>query len=274
VNQTHFIEADELQRTLAEHRILDCRFTLGDGGAGRQQYLEGHIPAAQYAHLETHLSGPSGPGRHPLPQLHTLAQTLAHFGIEHNSSVVVYDNNLAFAARAWWLLRAVGIENVRILNGGFGAWQQHQGPVQQQVEPIVPSKVERLRWQAASYDYEAVAAAIKTSAITLVDSRDGARYRGEHEPIDPIAGHIPTAINKDWQQVCNTSGFVREQSFHQQRWRQIPLDKPLVIYCGSGVTACVNILSATLAGVETAIYPGSWSDWCDHPGAVVAAGEN
>jgi len=274
MNKTHFIEVDELQRELGQHHILDCRFALGDSDAGRQQYLEGHIPGARYAHLETHLSGPTGPGRHPLPSLPALAQTLAHFGIDLNSSVVLYDdNNLAFAARAWWLLRAVGLTEVRLLNGGYSAWQQNHGPVQQQAEEVVACAAATLHWQSPSYDFEAVAAAIGSAAITLVDSRDGARYRGEIEPIDAIAGHIPTALNKDWQQVCDGQGFVQEQSFHQRRWQQLPADKPLVIYCGSGVTACVNILSASLAGVEAILYPGSWSDWCNHPGAAIAIGD-
>lgn len=276
MNTTHFIDTDELQRGLGEHRILDCRFTLGDSGAGRRQYGDGHIPGAQYADLEAHLSGLSGAGRHPLPQLEALAQTLAQFGIESDSSVVVYDDNkLAFAARAWWLLRAVGITKVRILNGGYSAWTSASAPIQQHAEIIVPSMIgmiSTLRWQSVCYDYQQITKAIETAAINLVDSREEARYRGDYEPIDAIAGHIPTAINKDWQQVCDQQGFVRDQHFQQQRWQTLPADKPLVIYCGSGVTACVNILSATLAGVEASLYAGSWSDWCNQPGAAIALG--
>lgn len=273
------IEVSELENTLAEHCALDCRFSLMDTAQGQQQYQQGHIPGAFYIDLDKHLSGEklAGLGRHPLPELPDLAKTLASLGISKSSSIVVYDDNkLSYACRAWWLLTAVGFEKVRILNGGYTAWQQGQGKIEIQAPAPLTNTVkeESLSWQQTIFNYSDVCSAIKTNAITLVDSREESRYRGEQEPIDPIAGHIPTAINKVWGDVTDQKGFIKDDSFHLQRWSDIATDKPLVIYCGSGVTACVNILSAQLAGKEAILYAGSWSDWCNRPGAEIATEKN
>ena len=268
------IEAGELQQSLADYRIIDCRFSLVDTSLGYRQYKDGHIPGAVYFDLDKHLSGEKKTtgGRHPLPDLTSFSQMLADVGISKSTPVVVYDNNkLAYACRVWWLLKSLGLDNVRILNGGYDAWLLIDPEQQLSVPPFVPkdSSIVPLSWKLPTHSYNEIKEAIDQQAISLVDSREEPRYRGEQEPIDPVAGHIPGAINKPWTEVTDGRGFIKKQRFHQDRWADITPDKPLVIYCGSGVTATVNILSAYLAGREASLYVGSWSDWCSHPEAEV-----
>jgi thiosulfate/3-mercaptopyruvate sulfurtransferase len=270
----HLIEAVELQRSLAIFRIVDCRFSLSDSSLGQQQYQQGHIPGAVYLHLENDLSGKKKNHgcRHPLPDITSFSRTLANAGITKSTPVVVYDNNkLAYACRAWWLLKSAGIETVRVLNGGYYAWLL-DGREQEKGKPL-PDEYNAtcglVRWQPPIFRYSDVVAAIDKHQITLIDSREPIRYRGEQEPIDPVAGHIPTAINKPWTDITDANGFVKNDNFHNERWADVPPEKPLVVYCGSGVTATVNIFSAFLSGREATLYAGSWSDWCSQPEAEI-----
>ncbi len=269
------IEASELEETLGQHCVLDCRFSLTDAALGRTQYQQGHIPTAQYINLDLQLSGNKKEtgGRHPLPELATFAQILADLGITQASSVVVYDNNkLAYACRAWWLLKSAGVKNVRILNGGYDAWINGRHKVEALVglTEVNAVRTEIGQWELPLYNYSDVSDAVSGKTINLVDSREEKRFRGELEPIDPVAGHIPTAINKPWAEVTDEQGFIKNAQFQRERWSDLAPDKPLVIYCGSGVTATVNIFSAYLSGREAALYAGSWSDWCSRPNAIIA----
>ena len=269
------IEVDELNAQLNNTIVLDCRFSLADAGAGEQNYQVGHIPGAFYCHLDKHLSGEKGErgGRHPMPSAHDFQLQLMRWGIETDSAVVVYDDQrCGFAARAWWLLTLADVRNVRILNGGYQAWIDANRPQDRRRAIVnsataVPSQPLQFNQQRLQH----YADVIDNTDLLLIDSREATRYRGESEPIDPIAGHIPEAINMPWLEVTDDKGYLQPIEFHQRRWQFLQdTDKTPVVYCGSGVTACVNLFSAALAGYSPSIYPGSWSDWCNRENAPIA----
>ncbi|MBF2001353.1 MAG: sulfurtransferase [Synechococcales cyanobacterium M58_A2018_015] len=251
--------------------IADCRFSLTDPQAGQQHYAASHIPGAYYFDLNRDLSGPVGRhgGRHPLPEATLLAQKLGAAGIHSGVDapwVIAYDDTrLAFAARFWWLLRYLGYERVAVLDGGFRGWQEAGYPVSDAIPAVRSASFmpqPRLDWVV---DIETVKARKDQPNTVLIDSREAERYRGEREPIDPVAGHIPGAVNCPWQEVTDTQGYVRPLAEQQQRWNWVPPATELLVYCGSGVTACVNLLSLELAGLPTGkLYAGSWSDWCSY----------
>lgn len=249
--------------------IIDCRFSLADAELGQKQYQESHIPGAFYLDLNRDLASPVDKhgGRHPLPNIAELADKLSAIGIDfQNTLVVVYDNSrLAFAARLWWLLRYMGHSKVAVLDGGFSGWKAAGYPVTNILpEPREGVFVPELRsnWIV---DIEAVKARKDLPGKVLVDSRESDRYLGLREPIDPIAGHIPGAVNYPWQDVTDEGSKVRSPSEQKQRWSELETDAEIMVYCGSGVTACVNLLSLEIAGIPNAkLYPGSWSDWCSY----------
>ncbi|NJM58099.1 MAG: sulfurtransferase [Synechococcales cyanobacterium RU_4_20] len=276
--------------------ICDCRFALADGGLGRSQYHHQHIPGAHYLSLDQDLSGPvqRHGGRHPLPDLESFTAKLSSLGIGPNTTVIAYDDSrLAFAARLWWLLRHyLGHEQVAVLDGGWSAWVAASLPTTAQL-PEWSGVVSVATPEAGSGTASGIClvprstphrwvtiAQVKSRPATtiLVDSRAPDRYRGEVEPIDPIAGHIPGAVNAFWQDVTDEQGFVLSAAGQGDRWRRVdeailpnaaanPAHAPanVIVYCGSGVTACVNLLSLELAGITHArLYAGSWSDWCSY----------
>jgi thiosulfate/3-mercaptopyruvate sulfurtransferase len=253
--------------------IADCRFALRQPELGQQQYQEGHIPGADYLDLDRDLSSPVSKhgGRHPLPDPALLAEKLAAMGVNSDAPdgptlVVAYDDSrMAFAARLWWLLRYLGHEQVAILDGGFAAWKAAGYPTSS-----TPSLAKsgcftpNIRSDRA-VDIEQVKVRKDLPAVSLVDSREPERYRGETEPIDPIAGHIPGAVNYPWQDVTTTEGYARSVAEQRDRWTALAEAEEIIVYCGSGVTACVNLLSLDLAGIPNGkLYPGSWSDWCSY----------
>lgn len=260
---------------LAEHgndsqvAIVDCRFNLAQPNLGYQQYQAGHLLGAHYLDLNRDLAGSVGlhGGRHPLPDVAALAQTLGDLGISSDppTLVVAYDDsNLAFAARAWWLLRYLGHDRVAVLDGGFSGWCQAGYPVTTDLpapQPRVFTPQVRSHWVV---DIHQVKARKDQSGVVLVDSREPARYRGEVEPIDPIAGHIPGAVNYPWKDVTDAQGRVHPAAEQQHRWQSVQSAEEIIVYCGSGVTACVNLLSLELAGLQGYLYAGSWSDWCSY----------
>jgi thiosulfate/3-mercaptopyruvate sulfurtransferase len=256
--------------------IADCRFSLMQPDAGRQQYQQSHIPGAVYFDLNADLSSPvqRHGGRHPLPDPAALAQTLAAAGITRGETwVIAYDDSrLGFAARFWWLLRYLGHDRVAVLNGGFSHWQAMEYPVEMADTP-------RPRRNAGQFvpalrpemvvDIETVRQRKDQAGVVLVDAREGDRYRGEREPIDPIAGHIPGAANYPWQDATDDQGKALSAEAQRQRWQNLPKSDEIddiIVYCGSGVTACVNLLSLELAGrgSQSRLYAGSWSDWCSY----------
>ncbi|MFM9268058.1 sulfurtransferase [Tychonema sp. BBK16] len=249
--------------------IIDCRFSLADAELGQKQYQESHIPGAFYLDLNRDLASPveKHGGRHPLPNITKLADKLSLIGIKlQETLVVVYDDSrFAFAARLWWLLRYMGHSKVAVLDGGFSGWKA----AGYAVTNILPESgegefVPELRSDLI-VDMEAVKTRKELPGIVLVDSREGDRYLGLREPIDPIAGHIPGAVNYPWQDVTNERSKVRSPSEQKQRWMELETAEEIMVYCGSGVTACVNLLSLEIAGIPNAkLYPGSWSDWCSY----------
>lgn len=248
--------------------IVDCRFSLADTALGEQQYRESHIPGAQYFHLDRDMSARKDRhgGRHPLPDLQFLVQRLRAIGVNSDSLVVCYDDQrFAFASRLWWLLRWLGHDNVRVLDGGYKAWQAADLPTDTVIKTPTPGNVVATAVAMPVVDYCDVASWQIASQPSLIDSREAPRYRGEQEPIDPLAGHIPGAINKPWADVTTADGFALSEAAQRQRWGDIAQQQDIVVYCGSGVTACVNLLSLAMIGRDDAkLYAGSWSDWCSY----------
>lgn len=250
--------------------IVDCRFVLTQPEAGYQQYQVSHIPNAHYLDLNQDLSAPvqRHGGRHPLPDINELARKLAAIGVTFQETLVVAydDSRLGFAARLWWLLRYMGHEQVALLDGGWTAWQAAGYPVTNALppKPQTGTFVPQLRtdWVV---DIDTIKACQDWPKVMLVDSRESDRYLGKREPIDPVAGHIPGAVNYPWQDVTNDQGYLHSIAEQQQRWTGVAPDTEVIVYCGSGVTACVNLLSLELAGIHTGkLYAGGWSDWCSY----------
>ncbi|UKO99046.1 sulfurtransferase [Nostoc sp. UHCC 0870] len=249
--------------------IVDCRFSLADPQLGQKQYEASHIEGSYYLDLNLDLSSPVSEhgGRHPLPQPNDLAEKLAAIGVEFQKTLVVAydDSRLAFASRLWWLLRYLGHEQVAVLDGGFSQWEKAGYPVTDVIpQPQTAKFIPQVQTELV-IDIEAVKNRKDLPMVVLVDSREGDRYRGEREPTDKIAGHIPGAVNYPWMEVTDTSGYLIPPTAHQQRWEQVEPSEEILVYCGSGVTACVNLLSLELAGIHTGkLYAGSWSDWISY----------
>jgi thiosulfate/3-mercaptopyruvate sulfurtransferase len=246
--------------------VLDCRFSLTDAGEGRRLYAAGHIPGAHYLDLNLDLSSPalSHGGRHPLPDPTALQARLAECGVGPQTDVVAYDDSrFAFAARLWWLMRSLGYRAPRLLNGGYAAWLAAGGDL----ETDVPARrtADYAPCQFSGYcDIDALAP-MQAGGALLVDSREAPRYEGLLEPIDPVAGHIPGAVNHPWQGVSDEGGRLLDLASQREHWGDSLDVGQMVVYCGSGVTACVNLFSLAMLGRDDALlYPGSWSDWCSY----------
>ena len=246
--------------------IVDCRFSLADPQLGEKQYQASHIEGSYYLDLNLDLSSPveKHGGRHPLPDPDDLAQKLSAIGVNSQKTLVVAydDSRFAFASRLWWLLRYLGHDQVAVLDGGFSKWEQAGYPVTDIIkEPQIGTFVPQIKTEQV-VDIEAVKRRKDLPQVALVDSRESDRYRGEREPIDKIAGHIPGAINYPWLEVTDSSGYLVSQS---ERWKKLEQAEEILVYCGSGVTACVNLLALELAGIHTGkLYAGSWSDWISY----------
>jgi thiosulfate/3-mercaptopyruvate sulfurtransferase len=258
--------------------MLDCRFSLADTAAGERQYAAAHIPGARYAHLDRDLAGPITPetGRHPLPEPYPLAHRFAAWGIGPQTQVVAYDDTGGvFAARAWWLLRWLGHTQVAVLDGGWQAWQSQGLAVTAEIPvPTVAPFVAQPRrelWLSTGQVKDGLA----MEEISLLDARAPERFRGEVEPIDPVAGHIPGAENRPFNLNLGADGRFLAPMQLREAFDPIARDTPhLVHMCGSGVTACHNLLAMEIAGYRgSKLYPGSWSEWIKDPMRPVARGE-
>lgn len=254
--------------------VVDCRFDLKDIEAGHVAYLNAHIPGAVYAHLDDDMSGPplTDSGRHPLPAPESLVETFSRLGIDGEKQVVAYDDaGGAVAARLWWMLRYLGHDAAAVLNGGWTAWLDSRLPTAEGEEnnPVTEFYGEP-RVQRCVLLEEV------TDAPLLVDARDPVRYRGEFEPLDRVPGHIPGAVNHFYGDNLDEKGFFLPPKQLRRRLEKVLGDKPAaktVFYCGSGVTACHNVLASVHAGLpEPRLYVGSWSEWCQHPDRCVSTG--
>ncbi|MBM3114625.1 sulfurtransferase [Jeongeupia naejangsanensis] len=258
--------------------VVDCRHDLADPEAGRIAYASGHIPGAVFAHLDLDLSGSKTGrnGRHPLPDPDALMCWAGRMGIGAKTQVVAYDaSGGMFAARLWWLLRWLGHEHVAVLDGGWQAWLEAGLPVS--AGAVTPTAVayEAVERRDAAVDMAQVRANLEAQDFLVVDARSPDRYRGLGETIDPVGGHIPGAANRFFQHNLNGSGRFKSADVLRAEWQEVlagrsPAD--IVCQCGSGVTACHNLLALEVAGLPGArLYPGSWSEWCAHPDNPVAS---
>jgi len=257
---------------LARHTVVcDVRFYLADHEQGRREYEASHISGAVFVDLHTQLAGGSGGGRHPLPTVDQFTTLLSSLGISPSTFVVAYDSaGGAIAARLWWMLRSIGHGQVAVLDGGFPAWVAIGGEVDDETPVHAVTNYPAVEGWTGVVDVDGVAESASLGG-TIVDSRAGERFRGEVEPIDPKPGHIPGAINHFHGDNLDDSGHHRPLGELAQSWEAIG-ESPIV-YCGSGVTACHNLLVLSLVGVtEARLYPGSWSEWSSDPDRPVATG--
>ncbi|MCG7376102.1 sulfurtransferase [Paenibacillus sp. ACRSA] len=256
--------------------IADCRFLLGQPTAGREAYEAGHIPGAVYLDLEQDLSSPVSThgGRHPLPDPAALASRLAKAGISSNARIVAYDDQGGMnASRLWWLLRYMGHEQVYVMDEGFTAWQNAQFPVTTDVPVQIPSSFEWNVQPQMLASVEDVQQASASGSAVLIDSRDARRYAGLEEPIDAKAGHIPGALNYFWKDVLNADGRWSGVDALEERFVKLGKNDSIIVYCGSGVSACPNVIALEEAGyTNVKLYSGSWSDWISYEENAVAIG--
>ena len=255
--------------------IIDCRFSLADSTAGNYAYRHGHLPNARYADLNKDLSAEiqSYTGRHPLPNFKVLSKILGAWGVNNDSQVVVYDDAAgAFAGRLWWLLRCMGHENVAVLDGGIKYWQQQNHPITTKLPAIKPSTFRTYLNPNLWLNAEQVQNQLARKTLRLIDARTPERFRGEQEPIDPVAGHIPGAINRPFQLNIDNNGLFLSTDELKKQFKQLLgaiTPEQTAHYCGSGVTACHNLLAMEHAGLTgSKLYAGAWSEWIrnqNHP---------
>ncbi len=266
------MEPTEIANDLHNIVMVDCTFYLGEDTKGKQEYVKEHIPTAIYFHLDEDLSGEIGlhGGRHPLPDFERLKDKLENIGISNDTKVVAYDRQKgAMASRFWWLLTYLGHEKVYVLNGGFQKWQEEKLPMASGMESPQYYKGNlnvqvRDDMLVSMEDVKNKLLDVRNGSITLIDSREPARYKGEVEPIDKIAGHIPGAINEFWIYATTDSGW-KEVSALGEHFSHLDKSNETIVYCGSGVTACPNVLALKTAGfTNVKLYAGSWSDWISY----------
>jgi len=275
-------------------RVFDCSFDLANHAAGLAQYRQAHIPGAVHADLEHDLSdegvvGPDGTrrphpdaasgGRHPLPSRERFAMWLSRVGFANDMQAVVYDRQGAnFCGRLWWMLKWAGHDAVAVLDGGLQAWVAEGGAVSQGAEPAPAARQFSLRPALARlvHTTEVAAQLDNPEAQTLIDARATPRFRGETEPLDPVAGHIPGALNRPYGQNLDANGKFKSAEMLRGEFQQLLGQRAptsVVHHCGSGVSAVPNILAMEIAGLgHTALYAGSWSEWCTTPGLPCAKG--
>ena len=275
------VSVDDLRRHLGDPDwiVFDARHDLAAPAAGEAAYREAHVPGARFAHLDRDLSGPkvAGAGRHPLPSRAALADFFATRGVNARSKVIAYDaSNALYASRVWWSLRWLGHADAAVLDGGWPAWIEAGGPTTDAPPTIVHGDFRENPSLVAAVDTRDVEANLVTKARLVVDARAPERYRGEVEPLDPVAGHIPHAVNRPMAMNMDSTGRFKPPGVLRAEFERLLDGRPpetLIHSCGSGVTACHNRLAMEVAGLPgAAVYPGSWSAWCADPARAVARG--
>jgi thiosulfate/3-mercaptopyruvate sulfurtransferase len=258
--------------------VFDCRHDLMQPEKGVQAYREGHVPGARFAHSDRDLSGAKTgkTGRHPLPDPRAFMQWLGAQGVDGSKQVVAYDYvGGASATRLWWMLRWLGHRAVAVLDGGWEAWVAAGAPVTTEL-PVVTKTTFTGAPRPVTVDVGYVMAHLNDPAVTVLDARAPERYRGETEPIDPVAGHIPGALNRLYKNNLDTQGRFKSAHALRAEFEQLlggRTPEQIVHQCGSGVSACHNILAMEIAGLTgSRLYPGSWSEWCADPSRPVAKG--
>jgi thiosulfate/3-mercaptopyruvate sulfurtransferase len=257
--------------------VVDCRFVMGRPNAGREQYEASHIPGAVYLDLEQDLSGPVDEhgGRHPLPDIVDLTMALSRVGIGNDSRVIAYDDQGgAMASRLWWLLNYLGHKEAAVLDEGFTAWVKAGYSVTSEVEALQPAKFLAVVEHSILMEMDELRERLEDESLTLIDSREAPRYRGEVEPLDRVAGHIPGAMNRFWKDGLTENGSWKDAEAQAERFADLDKDGEIVVYCGSGVTATPNVIALQEAGfTKVRLYAGSWSDWISYSENPVATGE-
>jgi thiosulfate/3-mercaptopyruvate sulfurtransferase len=276
------VHVEELAAHLNDPRwvVFDCRHDLAAPAAGEAFYRGAHLPGARFAHLDRDLSGPKDgrSGRHPLPTREAFAAFLVKSGVTDDSIVIAYDaSNGLYASRLWWLTRWVGHGDVAILDGGLPGWQAAKLPMTGAIPDNSPGNMKIHASLTSLVDTADIEANLATQALLVVDARAPERYRGETEPLDPVAGHIPHAINHPMARNLRADGRFKDAAALRANFVTDFAGRKaeeIVQSCGSGVTGCHNLLAMELAGLPgAALYAGSWSAWCSDPTRPVAVGE-
>lgn len=283
---TTLITAEQLQQLMSSGtplRVFDCTYELLNPDAGQAQFETEHIPGSVHVHLDRHLSDKTAPdrasgGRHPLPSRATFAARLGALGLGNDMQAVVLDRQaITTSGRLWWMLKWCGHEAVAVLDGGLAAWKAAGGAVQSGPSPaVVPATFELRDEQASLVGTQDIAGALGRPALSLIDARAGARFRGETEPLDPVAGHIPGALNRFFAENVQADGRFKPAAQLRAEFEQLLAGRDpatVVHHCGSGVSAVPNLLAMEIAGLgRTRLYPGSWSEWCNTAGTPIAQG--
>jgi thiosulfate/3-mercaptopyruvate sulfurtransferase len=262
-----------------EWRVFDCRHDLKNTEYGRQAYARGHIPGALFLHLDDDLSGAKDGrnGRHPLPDIAGFARRMSACGVDASTQVVAYDNEGGiFASRLWWMLRWLGHDKVAVLDGGLAGWKRSKRALEE-APPVVTPRIFTPQPRDMTVDSGQVLADLQSARMLIVDARSPERFRGENETLDPVGGHIPGAVNRFYFDNLDDDGcFFKPVAELRAEFDALLAGRPaesVVQQCGSGVTACHNMLAMELAGLSgSKLYPGSWSEWCADASRPVATG--
>ncbi len=278
MNHTTLVSVAELAGHLVDRDwvICDCRHDLGDTAAGARAYAGSHIPGARLVRLDEDLSGPKTGknGRHPLPDPETFCTRLGELGIDNRKQVVAYDaSGGCYASRLWWMLRWIGHDRVAVLDGGWNAWLNAPHSITNQIPKIEAARFAARARPGLARDAHSIAADRGNPGAILIDARAPSRYRGENETLDPVAGHIPGAASRFFQMNLDTGGKFKPAAMLKQEFDELlgnNASQQVTHYCGSGVTACHNLLAMEIAGLPgSRLYPGSWSEWCSDPARPV-----
>lgn len=258
--------------------VIDCRHDLANPDAGPREYAAGHIPGARFLHVDRDLAAPltGMNGRHPLPDPEVFMRTLGKAGVDAAKQVVAYDGQPGmYAARLWWMLRWLGHENVAVLDGGYAKWSGEGRPVSTELPRIAPARFTGAP-RPLAVDANAILSALGQPGRVILDARSADRYRGENETLDPVGGRIPGALNRFFKDNLDAGACFKPAAELRQAFGALLADaapETVVHSCGSGVSACHNLLAMEIAGLRgSRLYPGSWSEWCSDPGRPIARG--
>jgi thiosulfate/3-mercaptopyruvate sulfurtransferase len=279
----HLVSVEELAAHLNDPKwiVFDCRHDLANTEYGAQSWAKAHIPGALFLHCDRDLSGPmtGKNGRHPLPDIDTFVKRMGECGITPDTQVVAYDNEAsAFAARLWWLLRWLGHDKVALLDGGLPGWKRAKQPLDTSVKAITPTQFVPSKRPEILVDTAFVEQHLRQTDMLLLDGRSEDRYAGQNERLDPVAGHIPGSLNRFYYDCLDDAAiYFKPADELRAEFADLLGDRDprtVVHVCGSGVTACVNVLGMEIAGMKgSKLYAGSWSEWCSDPARPAATGD-